>query len=179
MIDKRPRSDPGPHARFPYGPALLCAACLAMCAWTWMRYSHAWDVTPERIASWPRDSLDGRYVVLTGVPSAWDSESRDLLFYVLSRSGDRERIVARLGDQAPPSTSDDPVTVAGRVTIGLTVPESLGPVIHIHAYWGRFHPASVAGIVVASMGMFVLGLYLRSYLKGRRADSTTATQRPM
>ncbi|MHC5054447.1 MAG: hypothetical protein ACYTKD_06995 [Planctomycetota bacterium] len=33
----------------------------------------------------------------------------------------------------------------------------------------RFHPASVAGIVVGAMGVFVFGLYLRRWVKERRA----------
>ncbi len=37
-----------PHARFPYVAALLCAACIGAAVWTWMRYSYAWEVTPEQ-----------------------------------------------------------------------------------------------------------------------------------
>lgn len=40
---------PSPHARFPWAPALLCAASLAMAGWTWMRFSYAWDATPESL----------------------------------------------------------------------------------------------------------------------------------
>lgn len=44
-----PATPPGPHARFPWAPALLCAASLAMAAWTWMRYSYAWATTPHAL----------------------------------------------------------------------------------------------------------------------------------
>ena len=37
----------------------------------------------------------------------------------------------------------------------------------------RFHPASVASLVVAAMGVFVFGLYLRSWLHERKANFTT------
>jgi hypothetical protein len=33
----------------------------------------------------------------------------------------------------------------------------------------RLHPASVSGLVVAAMGVFVFGLYLRRWAKERRA----------
>jgi len=33
----------------------------------------------------------------------------------------------------------------------------------------RFHPASVAGVVGGAMGAFVFGLYLRRWVKERRA----------
>ena len=34
----------------------------------------------------------------------------------------------------------------------------------------RWHPASVAGLVVGSMGAFIFALYLRGWLRGRRAS---------
>ena len=37
----------------------------------------------------------------------------------------------------------------------------------------RFHEASLAGLVVGAMGIFIFGLYLRSYLRERRATLTT------
>jgi hypothetical protein len=33
----------------------------------------------------------------------------------------------------------------------------------------RFHPASVAGLVVGAMGCFIFGLYLRRWLRERKA----------
>ena len=33
----------------------------------------------------------------------------------------------------------------------------------------RFHPASVAGLVVGAMGCFIFGLYLRGWLRERKA----------
>jgi hypothetical protein len=44
---------PSPHAKFPWAPALFCAACLAMAAWTWMRYSYCWDIALRDLPSLP------------------------------------------------------------------------------------------------------------------------------
>ncbi|MHC5055475.1 MAG: hypothetical protein ACYTKD_12230 [Planctomycetota bacterium] len=43
---------------------------------------------------------------------------------------------------------------------------------------GRWHPASIAGVVVAAMGVIVFGLYLRSYLGARRSAAATGTMEP-
>ena len=36
--------------RFPYVAAALCAACVGVAAWTWMRYSYCWSLTVAEIA---------------------------------------------------------------------------------------------------------------------------------
>jgi hypothetical protein len=34
---------------------------------------------------------------------------------------------------------------------------------------GRFHPGTIAGLVVGAMGVFIFGLYLRAWLRERKA----------
>ncbi len=43
MSGQEPPSVPAAHT-FPWGPALLAAACLVMAVWTWTRYSYCWDI---------------------------------------------------------------------------------------------------------------------------------------
>ncbi len=45
-----------------------------------------------------------------------------------------------------------------------------GPLI-LDATRSRFHPASIAGLVVGAMGCFIFGLYLRQWLRERRAPT--------
>ncbi|MHC4252427.1 MAG: hypothetical protein ACYS9X_25185 [Planctomycetota bacterium] len=40
---------------------------------------------------------------------------------------------------------------------------------HVNVAAGRFHPASIAGLVVGTMGCFIFGLYLRGWLRQRKA----------
>ncbi|MHC4202517.1 MAG: hypothetical protein ACYSU0_21205, partial [Planctomycetota bacterium] len=49
--------DPARPPRFPYVAALLCAACVGMAGYLWMRYSYAWDVGPEQM--WTTDRERG------------------------------------------------------------------------------------------------------------------------
>jgi hypothetical protein len=49
------------------------------------------------------------------------------------------------------------------------------PFLVLDATASRFHPASVAGLVVGAMGVFVFSLHLWSYLRGRGGDVTTRT----
>ncbi|MHC5056165.1 MAG: hypothetical protein ACYTKD_15780 [Planctomycetota bacterium] len=53
------------------------------------------------------------------------------------------------------------------------VPDSAGAlrpqVVLVDTAASRFHPASIAGIVVGAMGCFILALYLRRWLRERKA----------
>ena len=48
--------------------------------------------------------------------------------------------------------------------------EEGAPIVRAEA--SRFHAASVAGIVVGAMGCFVFGLYLRRWLRERKARAS-------
>jgi len=59
------------------------------------------------------------------------------------------------------------VRLSGRVVSCSTVRQVV--FVKIDARRSRFHPASIAGIVVGAMGVFIFGLYLRRWVKERRA----------
>jgi hypothetical protein len=46
--DSVANAEPTPvFRRFPWIQFVFCLACLSMTAWAWMRYSYAWDMTPD------------------------------------------------------------------------------------------------------------------------------------
>jgi hypothetical protein len=49
------------------------------------------------------------------------------------------------------------------------VPDDASKCLALVGGGSRFHPASVAGLVVGAMGCFIFGLYLRSWLRERKA----------
>jgi len=151
--------DPGPHARFPWAPALLCAASLAMAGWTWMRYSYAWSVTPGKLqhpgtvegyeqAHW----YFGRYARLHGKRDPSPQYAGE---YAVYGDGGIVRVRGRRADLYHAA-----VVVVGRVDAGKWAP-------YLDTTASRWHPASVAGLVVAAFGTFVFGLYLRRWVKER------------
>ena len=68
VTEPDPRS---PFRRFPWAQLAFCLACLAMTAWTWMRYSYAWDVTPAELSSEDAAGWDGRYVFFNSDQVGW------------------------------------------------------------------------------------------------------------
>ncbi|MHC5054390.1 MAG: hypothetical protein ACYTKD_06700 [Planctomycetota bacterium] len=78
-----------PGARFPFAAAALCAACVVMATWLWIRHSYAWDVTPGELLAegggWPRRlqyDVTSYYVRLRGVPSKgpWPDHGSEVVF---------------------------------------------------------------------------------------------------
>jgi hypothetical protein len=191
-------TDRGPFRRFPWIQLAFCIACLAMTGWTWMQYSYAWKVTPtdlqlrdtSGIVPVPSPYHD-RYVCLTcsitmeawnavtvgtpiylgpvpegqvGIPVVEPTDSRTVS-YVLAR-----RDELRAGT----------VQVCGRVIwteeveFSADFPVSEYPIPPkdcVNANASRLHPASVSGLVVGAMGCFIFGLYLRRWLRERRATA--------
>jgi len=178
-----------PARRFPYAAAVLACAAIGLAVWLWMRFSYAWDVTPEQL--WPGEpfahvsfedlyqppsaseeaspsipsnaTLAGRYARLTEGAAAPDRRgaSRAVAQWVWVRGADG---------------MDQHVSVApGSVLFGRVVwarhrydiywPRPLG----LDAAASRFTGASVAGIVVAAWCSFVFGLTLRRWLIDHRA----------
>ncbi|MHC4248256.1 MAG: hypothetical protein ACYS9X_03930 [Planctomycetota bacterium] len=165
-----------------------------------MRYSYAWEVTPDEFpqsvgrwftedyvkrlrhlgfavpANWRRSMIPGwdferergsKYICLAGTMEGQADG------HVWVTDGDGYTASAILSEgRSLLNHPDDEVRLRGRARfcMGWYGVETR-PIVDTTA--SRFHPASVAGIVVAAMGAFVFGLYLRSYLKGRRPDSTT------
>jgi len=213
-----PADAPSPHARFPWAPALFCAACLAMAAWTWMRYSYCWDILvkdlPAALSGIDPDPLSGM------PPPAMDPDQvrKELSRYVWPEAlGDhwlRERCVGLVGRvvSVPFSSyviDDDGTNLCPQsvhVSDGtgvlnvLVFPSDMCPLsvgdhwrfrgrLVLNKWWwmdnsdinalaldtsaGRWHAASVGGLVVGAMGLFVFGLYLRSWLRGRKLPAAS------
>ena len=140
-----------PFRRFPWVQLVFCAACLVMAAWTWMRYSYAWEVTEADFAGVTEHNADkhpfvGRYVAYRSARGGGLPET------MTGRVNLRE--IEPEDDELAPSPD-------ARFCLVTTLPAS------------RFHPASIAGLVVGVMGVFIFGLYLRRWLREREATLTT------
>ena len=167
-------ADRSPFRRFPYGPALLCVGCLVMCGYTWMRFSYAWDVTPSHLSEaedrmrqgrWP----SGAWARLHG-QVWWQDTGESAWTWFTVADGAASRPVAvfapRVADFDYPSEFVGRVAhkLAGNMGIGISMPVF----VTVDTTASRFHPASIAGLVVGAMGVFVFGLYLRMWVKERR-----------
>jgi hypothetical protein len=196
MTETPQPADRSPFRRFPYGPALLCAACIAMAAWTWMRYSYAWGATPRQLAELSDEEQLRWYDYLVKVRGVVRQQAEDpgrsTVVDVRDAADDRYRVlvIAPIGAAPPVHESavfkgrvwfDELLTTLPRARLRLAQGGRSRPSVRtedacVLFVQGRWHPASIAGIVVGAMGAFVFGLYLRSYLRGRRSDFTTETQ---
>ena len=174
--------------RFPWTQLVFCLACLSMTAWTWMRYSYAWDVTPPDlydvrqapmhiyvhqpwrdayVTVWP---TDGSHFVSEDPVEMRSGRWTDADAYVSTRQGD----IALVGHPLfvrRRSETDHSVPAreqyAGRIA---AVNTGFGRhVVLVEATASRFHPASIAGLVVGAMGVFIFSLYLRGWLRERKA----------
>ena len=152
--------DRSPFRRFPWVQLAFCLACLTMTAWTWMRYSVSRVVTLERL----QDGIlvcpertgrlrDGDYVLF----AASDIPTVDKPHCCRAHSGLVLDVEGDLYSHGTDAMLSGRVDVTSEEGGSLTVPAS------------RFHPASVAGIVVGAMGCFIFGLYLRAWLRERKA----------
>ncbi|MHC4252311.1 MAG: hypothetical protein ACYS9X_24600 [Planctomycetota bacterium] len=160
-----------PFRRFPWVQLVFCVACLGMAGWTWMRYSYCYDATPGQIsATWGRSAhspwLDS-YIAVTGV-HAVTPKGRS---YILDEMNREINVGLRTGSNTPlPSSVSAEGQTTGNVNTwrGRFVLEGTS-----FAYFdpdgGRLHPASIAGLVVGAMGVFIFGLYLRRWLRERKA----------
>jgi len=216
--------DPGPHARFPWAPALLCAASLAMAGWTWMRYSYCSASTPraltQRLVTLPPEGLQdmlllsktfaerqkaftrewrGRYVLVrpdedtrwlneqpsltvNGTPTrmVWMEDARPQSPATKTRTRRSEvPLVLLCSSENTGRTRPPQKAYAGRVVgcmprevRSFTAYRRASDLAIIDTSASRFHPASVAGLVVAAFGTFVFGLYLRGWVKERGGRDT-------
>ncbi len=173
--------DEGKPPRFPYVVALLCAACVGAAAWTWMRYSYCWSATVRDVqcavldgqvvgSSWP----SGRYVCLRGVlqegPGSKVHRRNGLRVYRLAAADIECDVVL---PQSAEGSWERETLFVGRVRAVSIVPDGsyylLYTTMALDATVGRWHGASVAGLVVGAMGVLVFAVYLRHWLKERRA----------
>ncbi len=201
--------DPAKALRFPFVGALLCAACLGAAAWTWMRYSYAWHVTPAGLGalltaenlnkrhykgrlwisglakhrSWPVDSF-------VRVRAQWlDTDPPDdAQLLVDTVEGGRDYLHAIGNSKSWQFTTDiesapdpDRRWFGERWFYGRLVPDEStygGPfgtlsrappgTPIVDTQRGRLHGATIAGLVVGAMGVFVFAVALRHWLGERR-----------
>ena len=207
--------NPARPPRFPYVAALLCTACLGAAAWTWMRFSYAWEVTPRTLidafdsgegGSWKRAyvSVHGHIVsVIFGSasppvpPSAYvnvaqertkaeaDARVRELQAELRAKVSEEEyreferthgpgvlSVSAKWPDmdyQVPVRITSDEWASRSRGSLfnGRVVEHPRG--LAVDTTVSRFHGASIAGLVVGAMGVFVFSVALRHWLGERGA----------
>jgi hypothetical protein len=190
------RGSTGTRPRFPWLVALLCAASLGVAAWTWMRYSYAWKVTPSEMPNheehfkktpvpflprW-RDGLVSRYVRTEGTVresrvDPFDFMGQDRWVFnpkgmVWVWDGQETAYVRHEGKPSKFSVGEH-VTFVGRVervdhyVVGMDAPFRRQYIVDTTA--SRFTWQSITGLVVGAMGVFGFAVYLRTWVKGRRA----------
>ena len=181
-------STPSPFRRFPWLQLAFCIACLTATAWTWTRYSGCWRMGPSDPQTAFSDVVYGsgrvwsdRFVEATGRVASpeyfpvgsmdedeWDPLRRPSLpFWLclldLGEPGDKRGRVGVIVLEE--------VNVGSKLTLRGRLRDSFGGtnVLWIDATASRFHGASIAGLVVGAMGCFIFGLYLRRWLRKRKA----------
>jgi hypothetical protein len=142
-----------------------------MAAWTWMRHSYCWHTTPSIIAK-DAASWAGSYVELEGTTAGDDR----LMMPIKNESGGPPTFV--MNEAAKRFAEGQEVRVKGRLVDmgrfvgdgGQTVTGVLGLVIADERTGarGRYHPASLAGLIVGAMGVSIFVLYLRAWLRERK-----------
>ncbi|MHC4200931.1 MAG: hypothetical protein ACYSU0_13140 [Planctomycetota bacterium] len=158
--------DPAKPPRFPYVAALLCAACIGAAAWMWMRYSWVWEVDlddPEHLLR--RHALTRVRGVLEVHKCFRSSLSRCV---IVARTDERVWVYLPRGVWC--DGEGDVVSLKGRLAIE-NLREVFGLGIHgpvLDPMASRFHGASIAGLVVGAMGVFVFTVALRHWMGERR-----------
>ncbi len=166
---------PGKPPRFPFIAAALCVACVGATGWTWMRYSYVWEMTPSELATNRNEvrfhSLRDRYVYVRGqwLPGSQCSANqtargRATLLDLNDRSA---RIYVIWWPDAKLLRGQVAFTgrLIGWVNTSISPPHYL---LYILPNASRFHGASIAGLVVGAMGVFVFAVALRHWLGVRR-----------
>ena len=161
----------GTRPRFPWLAAAFCAVALGVAVWAWMGYSHTWDVTPARLhQDAPLLGLGtwgGMHVCIRGRVIGHGGSSGPGWISVLMQGPRNEgppvKVLLPEGSSVRWHANAD---FSGRVVLE----EVLG-----HTEWvvdttaSRLHPASISGLAVGAMGLVVFGVYVRSWLRERKA----------
>jgi len=157
-----------------------------------MRYSYAWEMQPDE---WPGlehysvipgeadfvggEISTGGYVEVTGsavhcgpdivTQNSGNRHWQEHLGYKarLAREGRAIDVYYPLASDAPIQKGQE-VVIRGRVEASdwFFIDEEA---VRVNATASRFHGASIAGFVVGAMGCFIFGLYLRRWLRERKA----------
>ena len=159
--------------RFPFVAAVLCAACVGAAAWTWMRYSYAWDLSPGKLGSEEEAKVfettrEGSYALIRGrLTGVLDVKGTPVAQVCDSPDGDRCVLVLILAEEQRRSVHEGDAVFTGRIA-GVDPGEDTPPLVHLDTTASRFAGASIAGLVVGVMGVFVFGAALRHWLNERR-----------
>jgi len=167
-----------PFRRFPYIQLVFCIACLTMTAWTWMRYSYCYSYSVGGLVRILQTSSDewpqGRYARLGRCDTSnfWQNPCQRAAGCWLSATGDGKPSGSAHGRPLTVKQMVSERQFRGRLFfIGSWRRDDTGKVVpasfDIRLDASRFHPASIAGIVVGLMGCFIFGLYLRAWLRER------------
>jgi hypothetical protein len=172
---------PSPFRRFPLGPALLCVACLAVCGYTWMRYSYAWEMTPDAFRGGVphheayvllRWRMEGRPVYNAGVWSEGDAKTNSAsgqpLLSMKIHDGYENPVSLLLPHAKMPIPPEYTTRSewAGRAYRGSDSGCTEDFIVYRSS---RFHPVSIAGLGIGAMGALVFCLYLRAWRRERKA----------
>jgi hypothetical protein len=156
--------------RFPFVGALLCAACLAAAAWTWMMYSYCWNVSLKDVANDPIVLLKrqlGRYERVEGVClGRWSRANCGGLLVADHVDPTVAYEIVIKGEGMPAVATGDRLVFTGRMDPFVTVDDPLCGTMDISG--SRFTGASIAGLVVGAMGVFVFAVALRHWFEERR-----------
>jgi hypothetical protein len=157
MAETPSRPDRKPP-RFPFVAALLCAGGLGAAAWTWVWFSYCWDGTDIPTSTW-------RHVQYLSCRASRQRRRSEADFLTCEVDPGRDLSAWKIAD-------GNAQLVVGRV-IGFFHNRERGgvvrevPILSLAA--SRWHGGSIAGLVVAAMGVFVFTVALRHWLKERRA----------
>ena len=176
--------------RFPYVAALLCAACVGAAAWLWMEHSYATGITPKEMkAGWKRNADDlwgsthpllGRYVKLRGISTGkvWTHPYGRSYLFVDDPTDEREEAQVCIS-QGQTADRGAAVSFAGRVAFhDRCCGCGQGLFVTVDTTASRFTGASVAGLVVGAMGVFVFAVAFRDWLGECRAPEADPTATP-
>jgi hypothetical protein len=171
--------------RFPYAQLLFCLACLTMAAYLFVSSLMCVELTPDEIgppvyggdALGPSHPLEGQYVRLSGVVGESQHYPRHPGRYVIVRDATIAVFTVLVHVDAGRQVSEGAAgRFAGRVTLidfcGCGADHEV--VVDTSAY--RFTGATMAGLLVGTMGVLVLGLYLRRWLIERKALASQPQQ---
>ncbi len=156
-----------------------------MAAWTWMRFSHAWEVTPDEMTP-VIAHLEG-YVQLRAAKPAAIVEDRSLLLVgsqglqtggcivrlpkPVATSGRWRQVSHSFGNLLVTEVENGSAqeSYTGRF-VSFQVPSKVSQRRVYATFYGvdttasRVHGASIAGLVVGAMGVFVFSVALRHWL---------------
>jgi len=168
-------SEPDAHARprFPWVALTLCVASVGAAAWLWMEYSYVWDVTPHDIVAGTPPSGQGGWVgrfvsVRCRARTINPAGSRIFLWWT------DPSIPEGHGGVFPIEviTGQDPRADQQTEWIGRIVHQTDTYLfLAVDTTRSRLTGASIAGLVVGAMGVFVFTTAFLHWCRQRRPHS--------